>query len=185
MEDAEIIELYLKRDENAIEETKKKYNGYCFALANRILENDEDSEECVNDALLSTWNSIPPQRPKYLRMYLARIIRNRALNQVKANTAEKRGHGEVALIYDEISECLSDGRNIESEVLAKELGRVISDYVKTLPEREGDVFIRRYFFLEPVKDIAKGYGMTPGNVSVSLNRTRKKIKEHLVTKGYL
>ena len=185
MEDAEIIELYFKRDENAIEETRKKYGGYCHSVANRLLGNLEDSEECVNDALLSAWNSIPPHRPKFLRMYLARIIRNRALNQIKANAAEKRGSGETALIYEEISEYVSDGRSIESEVLSKELGRMINEFVVALSEREGDVFIRRYFFMEPVKDIAEGYGMTPGNVSVLLNRTRKKLKDYLVTKGYL
>ncbi len=185
MEDVEIIELYFKRDENAIEETRKKYGGYCHSIANRILENLEDSEECVNDALLFTWNSIPPHRPKFLRMFLARIIRNRALNQIKANTAEKRGSGETALIYEEISEYVSNGRSIESEILAKELGSVINEFVAALSEREGDIFVRRYFFMEPVKNIAKGYGMTPGNVSVTLNRTRKKLKEYLVTKGYL
>ena len=185
MEDVEIIELYFQRDEKAIEETKIKYGGYCFALANRILGKMEDAEECVNDALLSAWNSIPPQRPRFLRMFLARIIRNRALNQVKANTAIKRGSGETDLIYEEISECISDGRSVESEILAKELGSTISDFVKGLPEREGDVFVRRYFFLESVKDIAGNYGMTPGNVSVILNRTRKKLGDHLVTKGYL
>ena len=118
-------------------------------------------------------------------MFLARIIRNRALNQVKANTAIKRGSGETDLIYEEISECISDGRSVESEILAKELGSTISDFVKGLPEREGDVFVRRYFFMESVRDIAGNYGMTPGNVSVILNRTRKKLRDHLVTKGYL
>lgn len=185
MEDVEIIELYYKRDENAIEETRKNYGGYCFALANRILGKIEDAEECVNDALLSAWNSIPPQRPKFLRMFLARIVRNRALNQVKANAALKRGGGEPDLIYEEISECISDGSTIESEILAKELGSTINGFVKGLPERDGDLFVRRYFFMESVRDIAENYGMTPGNVSVNLSRTRKKLRDHLVTKGYL
>ena len=185
MEDADIIALYFKRDQNAIAETKKKYGGYCFSLADRILGNKEDSEECVNDILFSAWNSIPPQRPKYLRMFLAKLTRNRALNRGKADKAEKRGGGKAELIYEELSESISNGQDVESEILAKELGQAINSFVKELPEREGDIFLRRYFFMEAVKDIAEGYRMTPGNVSVSLDRTRKKLKEHLEKNGYM
>ncbi len=185
MEDADIIALYFKRDQNAIAETKKKYGGYCFSLADRILGNKEDSEECVNDILFSAWNSIPPQRPKYLRMFLAKLTRNRALNRVKADKAEKRGGGKAELIYEELSESISNGQDVESEILAKELGQAVNSFVKELPEREGDIFLRRYFFMEAVKDIAEGYRMTPGNVSVSLDRTRKKLKEHLEKNGYM
>ena len=185
MEDADIIAMYFERDQNAIAETKRKYGGYCFTLADRILGNKEDSEECVNDILFSAWNSIPPQRPKYLRMFLAKLTRNRALNRVKADSAGKRGGGEKALIYEELSEFISAGQDVESEILAKELGQAVNSFVKELPEREGDIFIRRYFFMEAVKDIAEGFCMTPGNVSVSLGRTRKKLKEHLEKNGYL
>ena len=107
MEDADIIAMYFERNQNAIAETKRKYGGYCFTLADRILGNKEDSEECVNDILFSAWNSIPPQRPKYLRMFLAKLTRNRALNRVKADSAGKRGGGETALIYEELSEFIS------------------------------------------------------------------------------
>ena len=185
MEDADIIALYFERDQNAIAETKRKYGGYCFSLADRVLGNKEDSEECVNDILYSAWNSIPPQRPKYLRMFLAKLTRNRALNRVKADSAGKRGGGETALIYEELSEFISAGQDVESEILAKELGQAVNSFVRELPEREGDIFIRRYFFMEAVKDIAEGYSMTPANVSVNLGRTRKKLKEHLKKNGYL
>ena len=185
MEDNDIIELYFARDQKAIAETKSKYSGYCFALANRILGSNEDAEECVNDTLFSAWNSIPPYRPKILRMFLAKLARNRALNRIKADRAKKRGSGEVTLVYEELSECISDGRDIESEIIAKELGQAVSSFIAALPEREGDIFIRRYFFMEAVKDIAEGYGMTPGNVSVTLNRTRGKLKEYLESSGYL
>jgi len=185
MEDTEIIEMYFSRDQKAVEETEKKYGGYCFAIADRILENREDSEECVNDTLLSAWNSIPPQRPKFLRMFLAKLTRNKALNRIKADTAKKRGNGEIPLIYEELSECVGDGRDIESELLAKELGKVVKTFVSGLPERDGDIFARRYFFMESVKDIAEGYGMTPANVSVNLNRTRAKLKTFLDNEGYL
>ena len=185
MEDADIIAMYFERNQNAIAETKRKYGGYCFTLADRILGNKEDSEECVNDILFSAWNSIPPQRPKYLRMFLAKLTRNRALNRVKADSAGKRGGGETALIYEELSEFISAGQDVESEILAKELGQAVNSFIKELPEREGDIFIRRYFFMAAVKDIAEGFCMPPGNVSVSLGRTRKKLKEHLEKNGYL
>ena len=185
MEDDEIIALYFERDQNAIAETKKKYGGYCFSLADRILGNNEDSEECMNDILYSAWNSIPPQKPKYFRMFLAKLTRNRALNRIKADSAQKRGSGEISLIYEELSEFISDGRNVESEIIANELGQAINSFVIDLPEREGDIFIRRYFFMEAVKDIAEGYGMTPANVSMNLGRTRKKLKDHLENNGYL
>lgn len=185
MEDTDIIKLYFDRDQNAIEETRKKYGGYCLSLADRILENYQDSEECVNDILLATWNSIPPNRPKVFRMFLAKLTRNRALNRLKAENALKRGNGEKGMVYEELSELICDGRSIEAELIAKELEQAINRFVADLPEREGDIFIRRYFFIEPVKDIAEGYGMTPGNVSVTLNRTRKKLKEYLENNGYL
>jgi RNA polymerase sigma-70 factor (ECF subfamily) len=185
MEDDNIIALYFDRDQNAIAETKKKYGGYCFSLADRILENKEDSEECVNDILYSAWNSIPPQRPKYFRMFLAKLTRNRALNRIKADNAQKRGGDEISLIYEELSEFISDGRDTESEIIAKELGQAINSFVKELSEREGDIFIRRYFFIEAVKDIAEGYGLTLANVSMILGRTRKKLKEYLENNGYM
>ena len=185
MEDDDIIAMYFDRDQNAIAETKKKYGGYCFSLADRILGNKEDSEECVNDILYSAWNSIPPQRPKYFRMFLAKLVRNKALNRIKADNAQKRGCGEISLIYEELSEFISDGRNVESEIIAKELGQAVNSFVKELAEREGDIFIRRYFFMEAVKDIADGYGSTSANVSMILCRTRKKLKEYLENNGYL
>ena len=185
MTDTDIIDMYFARDQRAIEETQKRYGGYCYSIAQRILENKEDAEECVNDALLSVWNSIPPNRPKFFNLFLAKLTRNKALDRIKAEHAKKRGGSEVNLIYEELSECVSDGRNIESELLTKELRRAVNDFAAELPERDGDILIRRYFFMESVKDIAEEYDMTPGNVSVSLNRTRKKLKKYLEVKGYL
>lgn len=185
MEDAEIIKLYFDRNQKAVKETEEKYGRFCFSLANRILSSREDSEECVNDTLLSAWNSIPPQKPNILRAFLAKITRNKALNRLKADNSIKRGNGEVDLIYEELSECISDGRDMESELVAKELGQAVRRFVAELKERDGDIFTRRYFFMETVKDIAEGYGMTPGNVSVTLNRTRAKLKEFLESQGLI
>ena len=184
MEDDEIIELYWQRNADAISETAGKYGAYCFAIAEHILHNAEDSEECVNDAWLRTWNAIPPQRPAALRVFLAKITRNLAVNRFHARNAEKRGGGEIALVLDELGECLG-GADAEAAFEARELRQCIRHFVRSLPEREGNVLVRRYFFAEPAADIAKRYGLSENNVMVILSRTRKKLKAHLLKEGYL
>lgn len=184
MEDNQIIELYWKRDENAIEETAQKYGAYCFAIANNILNNQEDSEECVNDTWLRAWNAIPPQKPENLKLFLAKITRNLSFNRVETQNAKKRGNGELSLVLDELSECLASHSNVEDTYLAKELSESMRRFVRKLPEREGNVFVRRYFFMEPVAVIAKNYRLTENHVMVILSRTRKKLKKYLVKEGY-
>lgn len=185
MEDSQIIELYWKKNENAISETANKYGAYCFVIAENILHNSEDSEECVNDTWLHTWNAIPPQKPKVLRMFLAKITRNLSFDRFHARKAEKRGSGEIALVLDELGECLGGGADTEAVYEAKELRKAIQRFVRALPERDGNVLVRRYFFVEPVVDIAKRYGLTENNVMVILSRTRRKLKAHLLKEGYL
>ena len=184
MEDNQIIELYWQKNADAISETASKYGAYCFAVAESILRNTEDSEECVNDTWLRAWNAIPPQRPDALRMFLAKITRNLAFNRFNARNAEKRGGGEIALVLDELGECLG-GADTEAAYEAQELRRCIRHFVRSLPEREGNVMARRYFYAEPVADIARRYGLTENNVMVILSRTRKKLKAHLLKEGYL
>ncbi len=184
MEDSQIIELYWQRNGDAISETADKYGAYCFAIAENILHNTEDSEECVNDTWLHAWNAIPPQRPKALRLFLAKITRNLSFDRFHAQTAEKRGGGEINLVLDELGECLGGGADAETAYEAKELRRSIQRFVRALPEREGNVLVRRYFFAEPVAEIAKRYGLTENNVMVILSRTRRKLKAHLLKEGY-
>ena len=200
MEDAAIIELYWARNEKAIRETDTKYGSYCRAIAHRIVKSTEDTEECVNDTYLHTWNAIPPARPDVLKLYLARIVRNLSFNRYKASHAAKRGGGEIGAALDELSECVAaagssgavaleaaGGANIspqEEGVIASELQGCINAFVKSLPERDGNMFLHRYFFTESIGEIARRYGLTENNVSVILNRTRKKLKEHLATQGY-
>lgn len=185
MEDSQIVELYWQKNADAISETAKKYGAYCFTIAEGILHSAEDSEECVNDTWLHAWNAIPPQKPDVLRMFLAKITRNLSLDRFSARNAEKRGGGEIALVLDELGECLGGGADTEAAYEAKELRQCIRHFVRTLPERDGNVLVRRYFFAEPVADIAKRYGMTENNVMVILSRTRKKLKAHLLKEGYL
>lgn len=184
MEDSRIVELYWQKSSDAISESNSKYGAYCFTIANNILHNNEDSEECVNDTWLNAWNAMPPQKPSKLRAFFARITRNLSFNRFEARTAEKRGGGEINLVLDELAECLASEADVASEYETNELGQCIRMFVRALPERDGNVFVRRYFFTDPVAKIANRYGLTDNNVMVILNRTRKKLKTHLIKEGF-
>ena len=185
MKDEEIIGLYFDRDERAITESDLKYGRYVFTVAQNILKSREDSEECVNDTWLRSWNTIPPKRPSFLRMFFAEITRNLAFDRYRREHAKKRSDGELPLVLDELEECISDRRSVEDEIIGEELSDCISKFVRNLPERDGNLFLRRYFFTESVQDIAKMYGMKPNNVTVILKRVREKLRKHLVKEGYL
>lgn len=184
MDDLQIVELYWQRNESAITETDSKYGAYCFAIAHNILHNKEDSDECINDTWLNAWNAMPPHRPGRLRMFLAKITRNLSFNRYHASRAEKRGGGELPLVLEELAECLASETDVENDLVLKELGECIRLFVRALPERDASVFLRRYFFTEPVWEIAKRYGMTENHVMVILHRIRKKLKAHLIKEGY-
>ncbi len=185
MEDHQIVELYWQKNTDAISETANKYGAYCFAIADNILHDPEDSEECVNDTWLHAWDAIPPQRPNVLRMFLAKITRNLSFDRFNARNAEKRGGGEIALVLDELGECLGSETDTEAAYEVKELRRSIQRFVRALPERDGNVLVRRYFFAESTADIAKRYSLAEDNVMVILSRTRRKLKAHLLKEGYL
>lgn len=185
MEDSQIIELYWQKNADAISETSSKYGAYCYTIANSILRNAEDSEECVNDTWLNAWNVMPPQKPNVLRMFLAKITRSLSINRFNARNAEKRGGGEINLVLDELVDCLAGETNVETEYEVKELEQCIRRFVRGLPERDGNIFVRRYFFTEPVSAIAERYGLTENNIAVILSRTRKKLRLKLVKEGYL
>lgn len=184
MKDEKIIELFEKRDDRAVEYCAEKYGRYCHSIAAGILPSREDAEECVNDTWLRVWNSIPPQKPTRFSAFLAKVTRNLALDRYRAISAEKRGGGEAAAVFEELEECLSGGSTPEEELSAEELARSVNDFVAALPRREREIFIMRYFYVRPVREIADTCGLTPGNVSVILNRCRKKLKTHLETEGY-
>ena len=184
MGDEEILELYLRRDEAAIAQTLLAHGPYCRRLAENILHSPEDAEECVSDACLRAWNAIPPERPARLRYYLAKITRNLALHRFRAAQAEKRGGGELPLVLEELADCVPGGESPEAEVLARELGAVLSSFTAALPPRERYIFLRRYYSAEPVADIAARCGLSPGNVSVILTRLRKKLRARLSKEGF-
>ena len=185
MEDSRIVELYWQRSADAIAESNIKYGTYCFTVANNILASPEDSEECVNDTWLAAWNAMPPSRPVRLQMFLAKITRNLSFNRFQARTAKKRGGGEIILVLDELAECLAAETDVQQEVEARELRERIRMFVRGLPERDGNVFVRRYFFTESAAQIAGRYSMTENHVMVILSRVRKKLKNHLVKEGFI
>lgn len=185
MEDRQIIQLYWQRDQRAIQETNQKYGAYCFTVAQNVLGSGQDAEECVNDAFLSAWNAIPPQRPDHLRMFLAKLTRRLAFNRWRDARAEKRGGGETALVLEELAECLPSGSDGPQEAAeARELADCVRRFLRDLPERERNVFLRRCFFTEPVSEIARRYGLTENHVSVLLSRTRGRLRDYLAKEGY-
>lgn len=185
MKDEEIIELYFKRNERAIEETDVKYGNYLESIANNILNDDLDVEECLNDTYLKTWDKIPPTRPKVFKAFLAKIARELAFDKYRANRSKKRGNGTMHEILDELEECIPASNGVEQSILGQELENIIADYVRSLPEREAFIFLSRYFYADDITAISKKYGISKNNVSVTLSRLRAKLRTRLVKEGYL
>lgn len=185
MEDEKIIELYWKRSEEAIRETAAKYGNYCFSIARTILSDDEDARECVNDAYMGAWNAIPPHRPAILASFLGKITRRIAINRWQECHAAKRGGGEVALALEELSECIPSDQQVEAQVESAELARAVNAFVMALPLSERRVFLCRYWYLEPVRDIGKRYGFSDSKVKSMLHRIRHRLRMHLKKEGFL
>ena len=184
MEDREIYELFKCKSEKAIAAVSEKYGRYCLAIAMHILGNAEDAEECVNDTWLAFWASVPEEEPKNLKLLLAKITRNFALNRYNAEKREKRGGSEVCLALEEINEFVSGEDNTAEKVVQAELMAAINSFLRGLPERECGIFINRYFKLETTVHIAEMYGVTESNVHKILSRTRTKLKNYLIKEGY-
>lgn len=184
MDDREIVQLYWDRNEQAIPATNAKYGGYCASIARNILGSKEDAEECVNDTYLNAWNSMPPHRPRVLSTFLGRITRNLALNRYKHRAADKRGGGQLLLILDELSDCLSDKHDVEQEIDRRELVGAINDFLAGLSADKRNIFICRYWYFDSVSDIGARLGMTENHVSVTLNCLRSKLRRHLLERGF-
>ncbi len=184
MEDEKIIQLYFDRNEQAVVETDRKYGGYCFTLANTILNNREDAEETVSDTYLKTWHAIPPRKPEVLKMFLAKITRNLSFSRWRSLSAEKRGGGTMELVLEELDACIPAPEMVEDHLNGKELAKAIRCFLNTLSQKEQDIFLRRYFFVEETPVIARRYGMKPATVLRTLSRTREKLKNYLTREGY-
>lgn len=181
MQDNDIIELYMQRDECAISETEKKYGAYCRKIAFNILYDVFDAEECVNDTYLKTWNAIPPTVPRILSSFLAKITRNLALDRYDFSKAKKRDALSESL--DEMSEMIGDG-DISDGIEISELGASISKFLSEEKPLSRRIFIKRYFFEEPLKDIAREHGITLSSVKVILHRSRTRLAKFLEKEGF-
>ncbi len=183
MDDSCIIDLYWKRNEQAILETDKKYGILCFKLANNILKHKEDSEECVNDTFLQVWNSIPDDRPLHFSAYLCQIVKRLALSKYRYNNAEKRNKGSF-VPYDELSEIVSDKDNPEDKIILAELSHSINNYLLSESKQNRIIFIRRYWYYDDMVDIAEIMNIKVSTVRSALSRMRKRLKKNLEKEGY-
>lgn len=183
LDDFEITELYLKRDETALKETERRYGARLYKLAFSILNDTQYAEECVNDALLKAWESIPPNDPRgYLLPYLSRIVRQIALNRAKSLSAGKRSAAFTELTR-EMEECLPSQEDTAGEAEANEVKRLINEFLEKLPKEKRDVFILRYWYCESVQEIAERLGIGKSKVKTTLLRTRRALKSFLESKG--
>jgi len=182
LEDSKIIDLFYERSEQAIVELSKKYNSVFTKVADNILNDVRDTEECVNDAYLGAWNTIPPQNPNPLLSYVCRIVRNLAIKKYHANTAAKRNS-----IYDvslnELENCFPASTSVEDEFHANELALVIDRFLETLDQENRILFVRRYWYSDSIGDIAALFHTSSHNISVRLSRTRGKLKKYLIRNG--
>ncbi len=183
MDDTEIIELYRSRSAQAINETSAKYEAYCYRIAYNILSCREDSQECVNDAYLAAWNTIPPKSPAILSAYLGKLTRNVSLDRWKRRNACKRGGGEVALAMEEMGECITDGDTPEKTYEKKELAAFFNRFLQTLAETERKIFLARYWYFEPTGSIAKCFGFSETKVRSMLHRIRKRLRTAMEKEG--
>lgn len=183
MEDSKIIALFFSRSEQAITELSKKYGTLCMRIADNILGNKQDAEECVNDTYLGAWNTIPPQKPNPLQAYICKIARNSAIAKYHSNTAIKRNsHYDIAL--EELEHCLYSLDTPERTLQAKELSCLLDRFLSSLDARSRVMFVRRYWYADSVSDIADAFKMRPNSVSVQLSRLRKKLQNFLIQEGY-
>ena len=185
MEDAQIVDLYWQRNEDAIPQTEIKYGRYCQTVANNVLGDALDAEECVNDTWLAAWNSMPDNRPTALPPYLGKITRNFALTRLSERHALKRGGGRTAEVLDELAECLPGGDDPARVAEEKDLSERIAAFMRTLPETEQQVFVARYWYMAPVDTIARRFGFTRAKTAAMLHRTRKKLRAALSKGGWL
>ena len=184
LEDCEIIELFFERSEQAIREMDRKYGKAVNKTVQNILRERQDAEECVNDAYLGVWSSIPPQRPDSLGSYVCRIARNQAVSRLRCLTAEKR-RSDFDLVLDELAECVPSAADVEAEIAGKELARSVDRFLASLAYDDRFLFVRRYWYADSVKEIAAAMGQKENRLSVRLFRLREKLRKTLVKEGLL
>ena len=182
MEDSEILELYFRREQGAIDETAKKYGALCSRVAMNILASEGDAEECVNDALLRAWDAIPPARPRRLGVWLARVTRNLAFDRWKSAHRQKRGGVEPLL--EELAQCVPDPRDLQRELEGRELTAFMDRWLGELRPEDRRLFLRRYWRGDSVRELARDMDCTPNSVTKRLTRLRERLRAALDKEGY-
>ena len=184
MEDSQIVDLYLARNETALSETSRKYGAFLRAVARRITGDEPTSEECENDTYLEAWNTIPPHEPRtYLSAYLSRITRNLSINRCLERKRLKRS-ATVCTLSDELEACLPAGDDVAGELEGKELASAISRFLREQSAEKRRIFLHRYYYFDRIPAIASRFGMTVGKVKTLLFRMRNELREYLRKEGY-
>ncbi|MBP0977192.1 MAG: RNA polymerase sigma factor [Oscillospiraceae bacterium] len=178
MEDEKIIDLYWERSESAITETDKKYRSRCIYVARSVLNDISDAEECLNDTYLTAWNLMPPERPKFLSSFLFKIVRNLSLNKLRFNNNSKRKK-DISFSTEELEECVDGNSSVEDKFDESEVVNAINEFLESLKKDRRYIFVRRYWYLDSIADIAGHCSMTEDNVMKILSRTRMQLKEYL------
>ena len=182
MEDREIVDLYWARDEQAIEETDRKYGRQCQAIARNILGSEHDAVECVSDTWMSAWNSMPDQRPNHLLAFLGKIVRNLALDRWDYLHAKKRSAAATTML-SELEDCIPGFESTERHAEDQETAAVISRFLRTLDPDTRNIFLRRYWYADSISEIAARFSTNESRVKSSLFRTRKKLRAVLEKEG--
>lgn len=183
VEDKRIVSDFLARNEDAIKEVQIKYGQYCFRIANNILSNQQDAEECVNDAWNVLWNTIPPTVPVSLKAYLGKVIRNQALTRYRSAHTQKR-NDDMDIIWDEMDECIPSNSNADENANYKLLSGFINDWLRSLTKSDRIMFLRRYYICESLQEISKEFGVNENRIAQKLHKLRKNLKDYLDKKGY-
>ena len=181
LEDEKIIDLYWERSESAITETDKKYRSRCIYVARSVLNDISDAEECLNDTYLTAWNMMPPERPKFLSSFLFKIVRNHSLNKLRFHNNSKRKK-DISFSTEELEECVDGNSSVEDKFDESEVVNAINEFLESLKKDRRYIFVRRYWYLDSIADIAGHCSMTEDNVMKILSRTRMQLKEYLKRK---
>ncbi len=180
--DESIVEMYWRRDEDAIAVTDGRYGRYLYKLAYNILKEEDDSRSALDDTYLGAWNSIPPSRPTELLLYLCKIARRAAIDIFRRSNAKKRVRSELLTSLDELSECI--GTDADGEQSASELRELLSSYLASLDPRRRQMFVCRYYYSDTVEDIARALSVGPSYVYRELSALRRTLGDYLAERGY-
>jgi RNA polymerase sigma-70 factor (ECF subfamily) len=185
MKDSEIIRGLEQREESALRGITASYGSLGRQIAMRILGSAEDTEECLNDAMLTAWNAIPPAKPKNFRAYLLRLVRNAALDRYRAARTEKRSAQQTAGSLDELAEIIPDGSDVVSETERRETLAAVTEFLLSLPQKQRDLFVQRYWYAAEYDVLSQTFRMSEAHVRVTLSRLRKRLQKYLEKEGLL